>query len=87
MPTFDTAASSRFDYIRYDQMSADAQESLKKKYQEIEAMVAAHLPDGRAKSLCLTALEESYMWTGKGIRDSQIARDSLTAHVPERTNA
>jgi hypothetical protein len=34
----------------------------------------------------MTKLEEAYMWTGKAIRDDQIARNSMTEHVAERTN-
>lgn len=75
---------SRFDYVRYDEIAATKQEGFKNLFTELEKAAHDMLPDGRAKSLFLTALEEAYMWTGKAIRDDQIARNSQTAHVPER---
>jgi hypothetical protein len=74
---------ARFDYVKYDAQSTAAQETLKAHFEAVEALVQA-LPDGRAKSLVLTHLEEAYMWTGKAIRDAQVARGSQTEHVPER---
>lgn len=64
---------SRFDYVKYDEDSATKQGNLKQLYETLENHISAILADGRAKSLCLTALEESYMWTGKAIRDEQLS--------------
>lgn len=75
--------SQRFSYIKYDVLSTNAQELLKSHFEGIELLVQP-LPEGRYKSLCLTALEEAYAWTGKAIRDAQIAREVLPEHVPER---
>ena len=76
--------SQRFSYVKYDEQSQAQQEELKDLFEEIESVVN-DLPDSREKSLCLTALEEAYMWTGKAIRDAQIARGSQPQHVPERS--
>lgn len=76
---------SRFNYVKYDSESAAKQEALKAKFQELEILVESDLQPGRAKALVLTKLEEAYMWTGKDIRDQQIARDSQTAHEPARS--
>lgn len=75
--------SQRFSYVKYDAESVQIQESLKAKYEEIEKLVEP-LPNSREKSLILTALEESYMWTGKAIRDAQIMRHVQPEHTPER---
>lgn len=75
---------SRFDYVRYDQESTHKQETLKKKFEEIEGIVDESLSEGRAKALCITKLEEAYMWTGKAIRDAQVKRGSQVEHVGER---
>lgn len=75
--------SKRFSYVKYDDISAAAQEALKGQFEGVESLVN-ELPDSREKALCLTALEEAYMWTGKAIRDMQIRRDSQPQHVPER---
>lgn len=75
---------SRFDYVRYDQESTHSQETLKRKFEELEAIVDESLPECRAKALCITHIEEAYMWTGKAIRDAQIKRGSQVEHVAER---
>jgi hypothetical protein len=64
---------SRFDYIKYDDIALAAQQGIKAAFQHAETMIS-QIADGRAKSLALTALEESYMWVGKAIRDDQIGR-------------
>lgn len=76
--------SQRFSYVKYDEASRAAQESLKVLFERVEEFVEATLQDGRAKSLVLTHLEEAYMWTGKAIRDQQIKRGSMADHVPGR---
>lgn len=76
--------SQRFTYVKYDQESTDKQEKFKKAFEILEAMGNDLLVASRPQSLFLTALEEAYMWTGKSIRDEQIARNSLVAHTPER---
>lgn len=75
--------SQRFSYIKYDEQSVKIQETLKSQFEAIEATVRP-LPEGRYKSLCLTALEEAYAWTGKAIRDEQIARYVMPEHEPKR---
>jgi len=75
--------ADRFAYVKYDEQSVRAQETLKDHFMSLELLVDA-LPDSRAKSLVMTHLEEAYMWTGKAIRDEQIKRNSQVAHVPER---
>lgn len=77
---------SRFSYIKYDEHSVAKQENLKKMYEGIEEYVNKNLGPSRAQSLILTKLEESYMWTGKAIRDEQIARTPTTNHEPGRSN-
>lgn len=77
---------SRFDYVKYDEASAEKQSKLKEAFQAVEAFVESSIPDGRAKALVLTYLEIAYMWTGKAIRDEQIGRGVQVADVPERTN-
>ena len=75
---------SRFDYVRYDDDSAKLQEVIKYQFQQVEQSISG-LKEGRAKSLLLTYLEIAYMWTGKAIRDEQIARIG-SPHAPERSN-
>lgn len=76
----------RFSYVAYDDVAKAKQEEFKKRFEELEAFAAESLPVGRAMSLFLTSLEEAYMWTGKAIRDEQIARGSKPEHVPGRSN-
>lgn len=78
--------AGRFDYVAYDEEAKEKQEKFKQMFGELEAFANSALPDSRPKSLFMTALEEAYMWTGKAIRDEQVARGSQPEHVPERTN-
>lgn len=78
--------SQRFTYVKYDGVAVQKQEALKSMYEQIEQFIESNLGASREKALVLTKLEESYMWTGKAIRDEQIQRDSQPQHVPERTN-
>lgn len=84
--TVENKTSGRFDYVKYDEVSATKQLGFKNMFLELEKVANEMLPDSRGKSLFLTALEEAYMWTGKAIRDEQISRCSQVADVPERTN-
>lgn len=64
---------SRFDYVKYDDKAVAQQADLKSHFIELDNY-AKSLPEGRAKALALTKLEEAYMWFGKAIRDEQIER-------------
>lgn len=78
--------NKRFSHVAYDEISKKKQEAFKALFEAIEDFAELSLDNGRAKSLLLTALEEGYMWTGKAIRDEQIARNSQVEHVHGRTN-
>lgn len=77
---------SRFNYVQYDERAARDQANLKFAFEKAEAAVNGCLEEGRAKALCLTKLEEAYMWTGKGIRDAQIRRNGSAPEQPARNN-
>ena len=64
--------SNRFSYIRYDEIHTAKQARFKDAFESLEAMID-ELPQGRAKALVLTKIEEAYMWVGKAIRDNQIS--------------
>lgn len=64
---------SRFDYVRYDTLSAEKQSAFKTAFAELAEDVERLLPNGRAKACVFTKLEEAYMWVGKAIRDEQLA--------------
>jgi hypothetical protein len=68
---------TRFDYVKYDEMSLLQQGIFKDAFSKIADDIEK-LYKGRSASLALTALEESYMWVGKQIRDDQIARNGNT---------
>lgn len=87
---------SRFDYVKYDAKAmakggeAKAMcEALDKLIQSIEVPTA---PPGlaevsRYKACARTALEETFMWIGKALRDEQrFTRGIASPDVPERTN-
>ena len=77
--------SQRFSYVRYDAIRADKQATFKGYFDSIEASIETRLAEGRHKSLCLTALEEAYMWVGKAIRNEQIEADGMAIEeAPDR---
>lgn len=75
----------RFDYVKYDQRATNLQATCKEQMQAAE-QVLGMLPDGRYKSLALTALEEAYAWMGKAIRDEQIQRNGSADLQESRSN-
>lgn len=77
---------SRFDYVKYDDKAFVDQAMLKGMFEGLEAEIDSTLPDGRAKSLAMTKLEEAYMWCGKAIRDYQIARHGAAELQEGRNN-
>lgn len=77
---------SRFDYVKYNDVAAKLQAAFKEKFEDLTSAVEA-LEDGRAKSLVLTKLEESYMWIGKALRDQQIKNCGPAEPQEERSNS
>ena len=75
--------AGRFDYVRYDEEHAEIQSQFRFRFEATE-MAIETLPDGRAKSLAMTKLEECYMWIGKAIRDDQIAKGGDSEDQPHR---
>ena len=75
----------RFNYVQYDNVSTELSESAKNLCKELESFIGL-LGPSRPQSLAYTALEETYMWIGKAIRDKQIERGGMAEHKPERTN-
>lgn len=78
--------ASRFDYVRYDDLSIADQAKAKKLCEDLELMILSG-PASRAQSLALTKLEEVYMWIGKQIRDDQVKRTGSAPLQEERTNS
>lgn len=75
---------NRFDYVKYDEVSAFKQGLLKDAYALLTELIEKQVGPGRGTSLALTKLEESYMWIGKQLRDEQIARDGGAPLQEER---
>ena len=75
--TAKTPPSTRFDYVKYDELATSTQAEFKRMFQNLEGFADAILKHGRAKALVLTKLEEAYMWVGKAIRDDQITRHGI----------
>lgn len=74
---------SRFDYVKYDERSIGDQSLAKDTCERLERLIDT-FPNGRSKSIALTKLEETYMWTGKMIRDEQISRNGTAEPQEER---
>lgn len=77
--------ASRFDYVRYDGSSEAQQSHAKMRATALEELIE-ELDSSRAKDYAIKALEECYMWIGKGIRDDQIKRNGSAPLQEERNN-
>ncbi len=70
-------SSTRFDFVKYDAVSVETQQHFKRVYVSLANMIEG-MPDGRAKAIALTKLEESFMWVGKALADDQIKSDAAS---------
>lgn len=77
---------NRFDYVKYDDASADLQKDFKNEFKKLEQLLTL-LSEGRPKNIALTKLEEAYAWIGKAIRDDQLKRAPKTSLQEDRTNS
>ncbi len=82
---------SRFDYVKYDNAAVVDQGEAKELVALVEHLIEEIRQEskdaGRACALAFTKLEGCYMWIGKAIRDSQIARNGSAPLQEERTNS
>jgi hypothetical protein len=69
--------NSRFDYIKYDQVSEQNQLCIKLHVVTLEKRVDELVRNQRAKASAMRCLEEFYMWIGKGIREDQLEREQF----------
>jgi hypothetical protein len=74
---------SRFDYVKYDEKSISTQELAKRDCQFVEQVINM-IECPKSKAYALKALEEAYMWIGKGIRNDQIKRSGEAELQEER---
>lgn len=65
---------SRFESVQFDESSKEKWALLTKQYSQLENIINNLLEDGRARSVVMTKLEESFMWVGKAIRNDQWKR-------------
>lgn len=76
----------RFNYVKYDAASAAKSEKIKAAFEALEELLETELGAvGRLRALALTALEESFMWCGKGVRDTQVDRSGDAEHQAARS--
>lgn len=77
--------NSRFDYVRYDVESQDKQKIFKEHVEELDRMIST-IECPRSTEYAIKALEEAYMWIGKGLRNEQIKRNGSAELQEERCN-
>lgn len=65
--------SDRFEYVKYDNTAIEESAKARDLVEKVEAFIMKTFQPGRSQSLALTALEETYSWIGKAIRDKQMA--------------
>lgn len=64
--------TSRFDYIRYNEVTEKSQAEIKKIFREAETSGQIHLDKGPWRDRYMEHLEYAYMCAGKALRDQQI---------------
>lgn len=67
---------SRFDYVKYDEISQVNQDAFKSMVCELSIHIAG-MGDNHYKTLAMDRLEECYMYIGKCIRDEQFGRELM----------
>ncbi len=68
---------SRFDYIKYDDTAVQRQGMCKEAVLEVEECLNLYVVCEESKKKAMQALEECYMWIGKGIRNDQVNRNKF----------
>lgn len=64
---------SRFDLVRYDDMSIEKSARLKDAFKVVEATVERQIPfDCHAKERVMDSLEEAFRWCSRAVRDQQL---------------
>ena len=68
--------STRFDYVKYDQIATDTQLACKTACIALESVInTIGFGGARERAIALTQLEHVYARCGRAIRDDQIARN------------
>ena len=65
---------NRFDNVPFDAEHQHKHDTLKHFFKQIEGQIRKSTTQGRYQALALTALEESWTWLGKAIRDDQLGK-------------
>lgn len=60
---------NRYGYHKATSETGPMHQEIRKKFLELATWIDANLPDGRAKSVALTDLENSSMWSNKAIAE------------------
>jgi hypothetical protein len=58
---------SKFDFFAINDQKKESIALLRTKFKEMAVLIEQHVPKSREQSLALTKLEETSMWTNKGI--------------------
>jgi hypothetical protein len=66
---FNEETQQRYGYHPGTNDTIPMHEVVRKKYAEMDAFLQGFLPDGRAKSLARTQLEDSSMWANKAVAE------------------
>ena len=77
--------NNRFDYVQYDEQATAIQNQFKVEVQKLESMIEK-MGAGRYQSMAMTALEETYCWIGKAIKEHQIMRNGTAPLQEGRKN-
>lgn len=71
-------SQSRYGWHKGTEVTGPMHQAVRTFYAEMDAFLQAQLPDGRAKSLARTALEESAMWANKAVAElAPVVTESL----------
>lgn len=62
---------THFEFDTCDKLTDKEKENLKLKYQLLELAITDILSEGRVKTLALTALRESYLYTVKSLKEDK----------------
>lgn len=65
---------SKFTNIQFDKIASEKYVTLMQMFERIEQYMIENISNSRERSVAITRLEDTHMWTNKALREDQLSR-------------